>query len=55
MHSWTYDPKQVTSLDQVFTQADKGLFDSTYDSASKVALALICLGKFCICSSYYVQ
>lgn len=41
--SWTYDPKQVTSLDQVFTQADKGLFDSTYDSARKVTLDLFAL------------
>lgn len=41
--SWTYDSKQITSLDQVFSQADKGLFDSTYNKARKVTLDLFAL------------
>lgn len=38
--SWTFDPKQIATLQDVFKHADKGLFDHAYESARNVTLEL---------------
>lgn len=41
--SWTFDRKQIGTIDQLLAFADKGLFDFAYDSARKVTLDLFAL------------
>ncbi|KAK6454664.1 peroxisomal urate oxidase [Scheffersomyces xylosifermentans] len=41
--SWTFDPKFVPTLDSVFTKADEGLFDTTYEKARATTLELFAL------------
>lgn len=41
--TWTFDPKKVSTLDEVFKAADKGLFDNTYDAARNTTLELFAL------------
>lgn len=48
--SWTYDPKFIGSLEDVFKSADEGLFDKTYEAARKVTL-----DKFALENSPSVQ
>ncbi|KAK7679713.1 hypothetical protein QCA50_017212 [Cerrena zonata] len=41
--SWTYSSKALSNFEDVFKQADAGLFDKTYESARKVTLDLFAL------------
>lgn len=41
--SWVYDKKQIKTLDDVFSYADNGLFDKTYEAARKTTLDLFAL------------
>lgn len=41
--TWTFDPKKLSTLGDVFKAADKGLFDFTYDAARNTTLELFAL------------
>ncbi|CAH6722562.1 putative uricase [[Candida] jaroonii] len=41
--SWVYDKNQIKTLDDVFSYADNGLFDKTYEAARKTTLDLFAL------------
>lgn len=41
--TWTFDPKKIATLEDVFKAADRKLFDNTYDAARNTTLELFAL------------